>query len=316
MHRDDTRSIVDVGSGRINRLNDRFVKRLLANPQSKSILIDFINDALLWSGEDAVTDLEITTGELVQDFARMKLSLLDVSATLGDGRTVDIEVQIVNRHDFRKRAPYYWAMRHVTKLREQMVYHQIKGTILICLLAFDLLDEEKGYRNEYAIRNGESGNRLCDDLQIVYLELPKFLRQVESPHTGLERWLLYFSNEEGEKMSRVAEVDRDISRAMSFEKLFWADEKERQLYFAVQKQLMDEISNERTFEYMLDEAGEKLFRAEEKLMQTEDKLMQAEEKASKANRDLALRMLHKGYSAEEIADVTLLPLETIRALSS
>ncbi|GHV39539.1 hypothetical protein FACS1894187_19630 [Synergistales bacterium] len=52
---------------------------------------------------------------------------------------MDVEVQIINRHDFRKRGPYYWAKRHALKLPmgSKEVYTQIKPTITICLLAFD-----------------------------------------------------------------------------------------------------------------------------------------------------------------------------------
>ncbi|MDR1977401.1 MAG: Rpn family recombination-promoting nuclease/putative transposase, partial [Synergistaceae bacterium] len=78
-----------------------------------------------------------------------------------------------------------------------------------CLLAFDLLEEEEAYRNAYSIRNDKSGNRLCPDLQIIYLELPKFLRHLGTAHprTGLEKWLLYFCNKEDERMEKIMEED-------------------------------------------------------------------------------------------------------------
>jgi hypothetical protein len=103
----------------------------------------------------------VISGELVQDTARMKLSVLDVSARLTDGRTTDIEVQVVNYRDFKKRGPFYRAARHVKKLE---------------------FEEEEAYRNFYSIRNDKSGNRLCEDLQIIYLELPKFLRSLGEGH--------------------------------------------------------------------------------------------------------------------------------------
>jgi len=216
---ESTYHIINVGNDRINRLNDRFAKYLLTGPRSRPILIDFINDALLFEGEDLIVDLELVSGELVQDTAKMKLSILDVSAKLVDGRTVDIEVQVVSYRDFRKRAPYYWSMRHVKKLEAGMTFIEIKPTITICLLAFDLLEEEEAYRNTYSIRNDRSGNRLCADLQIIYLELPKFLRRLGAayPKTGLDRWLLYFCNEEGERMKKAVAEDSVLSMAKELE---------------------------------------------------------------------------------------------------
>jgi predicted transposase/invertase (TIGR01784 family) len=166
-YNDETLRIFNVGPDRINRLNDRFAKFLLAGPKSKPILIDFINEALQLSGDDRITDVEVISGEITPDTADMKLSLLDVSAKLTDGRTADIEIQVVNYHDFRKRGPFYWAKRHGRKLKTGMTYADIKPTITICLLAFDLLEEEEAYRNSYSIRNDKSGNCLCQDMKII-----------------------------------------------------------------------------------------------------------------------------------------------------
>ncbi|MDR1481135.1 MAG: Rpn family recombination-promoting nuclease/putative transposase, partial [Synergistaceae bacterium] len=178
----ETFRIINVEKEQINRLNDRFSKYLLTGPRSKPILIDFINDALFWEDDDRIEDLEVTSGELVPDTAKGKISVLDVSATLMDKRTVDLEIQIVNYKDFRKRAPYYWARRHSRKLSAGMTFIEIKPTITICLLAFDLLEEEEAHRNGYSIRNDQSGNRLCEDMRIIYLELPKFLRHLGKAH--------------------------------------------------------------------------------------------------------------------------------------
>ena len=49
------RDILDIGDVRMNRLYDRFVKRLFM--ENKPLLIDFINDTLLFEGADAIADL-------------------------------------------------------------------------------------------------------------------------------------------------------------------------------------------------------------------------------------------------------------------
>jgi predicted transposase/invertase (TIGR01784 family) len=298
-HDDETLRIIDVGPNRINRLNDRFAKYLLAGPKSKPILIDFINDALLLESEDRIVDLTVVSGELAPDFVRMKLSVLDVSATLADKRTVDVELQVVNYRDFEKRAPYYWAARHSKKLTAGMAFVEIKPTITICLLAFNLLKEEEEYRNSYSIRNDKSGNRLCEDMQIIYLELPKFLRSLgpEHPRTGLERWLLYFCNEEGKRMSLVMEEDPILTMAKEMESSYWADEKEKELYYQHQRLLLDAYSAEHTYEYLLAQAEEKAAQAERK-----------------GKREMARNLLKTGMSAGQIAQASDLPVEEIEQL--
>jgi hypothetical protein len=87
---DITFKIINVPDGRINRLNDRFVRYLLAGERSKPFLIAFINAALLLEGSDRIVDLEIIPGELHGPDAKTKLSVLNVSAKLVDSRTVDV----------------------------------------------------------------------------------------------------------------------------------------------------------------------------------------------------------------------------------
>lgn len=308
---DETLRIIDVRSDRINRLNDRFAKYLLGGPKGKPVLIDFINEVLLFEGADRIVDLEIISGELVQDTAGMKLSVLDISAKLMDGRTADVEIQVVNHHDFRKRGPFYWAMRHAKKLEANMIYAQIKPTITICLLAFDLLEEEEAYRNAYSIRNDKSGNRLCGDMLIIYLELPKFLRQLgkEHPRTGLEKWMLYFSNEEGERMDKAMMESPALSTAREIESIFWADAKEKELYFEHQRLLMDAYSDEHTYEYLLAQAKEEMAKAAAEA--TAKATVQAEEKRTFA---IARSMISEGLPLETIKKCTGLDEEDILAL--
>ena len=315
MRDDVTFKIINVGDNRINRLNDRFVRYLLAVGKSKLFLIAFINSALLFEGEDQIVDLELIPGEIHGQDSMTKLSVLDASAKLADGRTVDIEVQIVNRHDFRKRGPYYWAKRHALKLEKgsTVTYAEIKPTITICLLAFDLLEEEDAYRNSYSIRNDKSGNRLCSDMQIIYLELPKFLRFLgaDHPRTGLERWLLYFCNEEGERMEKVLAEDGVLSKAKSVELAFWADETERELYFQHQQLLMDAYSDEHTYEVLLAQETEKA---------AKQGLEQGLEKGLKQGHDeamltVALKMKNAGRPLNEIIEITGLDADMVNNIS-
>jgi predicted transposase/invertase (TIGR01784 family) len=291
--------IINVGKDRINRLNDRFVKYLLTGPKSKPILVDFINDALLFEDEDKIVDLEVISSELVPDTKNMKLAVLDVSTKLADGRTIDVELQIVNHHDFHKRAPYYWAMRHVNKLKSGMTFIQIQPTITICLLAFDLLEEEEPYRNSYSIRNDKSGNSLCEDMQIIYLELPKFLQHLGTAHpkTGLEKWLLYFCNEEGERMEKAIAEDSVLLMAKDLESSFWADEKEKELYFQRQRLLLDAYSDEHTWEVLLEQEKEK-----------------AEKALKERDREVARSLLEKNMGISEIAQISKLSEREINRL--
>jgi predicted transposase/invertase (TIGR01784 family) len=253
----ETPHIVDVGEDRINRLNDRFLRYIMTGGSGQKIMADFINDALMLDADNVIETIENLPCDFPCDYSNMKLSVFDVAARRLDGRAADVEVQFVNRFDFRKRAPYYWSLTHVRKQKECMSYIQIQPTIVICVLAFDMLDDEAGYRNSFKIINEESGRRLCDDLHIVYLELPKFRRQFAKnnvPSTGLDKWLLYFTNEDGERMDKIAGEKPAISMALQLESRYWSDEEEKGLYAAEQRRMLDEIGEELAFGILLEEA--------------------------------------------------------------
>lgn len=217
---------------------------------------------------------------------------------------MDIEVQVVNQHDFRKRIPHYWAMRHAGKLPKGHAYDTITPTIFICLLAFDLLKEETEYRNVYGICNRESGRVLCEDMTILYLELPKFRARKKRARTGLERWLSYLGSEGDEKMKEIVSLDREVREALDLEKLFWGSEEERFHYIAQQKVIRDALDLEAQFlnyQTRLKEADAEKQRAEAK--------GRAEGRA-----DTALRMIAHGMDTASVALFTGLEPDEIEAL--
>jgi predicted transposase/invertase (TIGR01784 family) len=316
-HFNETPYIVDVGEKRINRLNDRFLRYILDGGQGEPILTDFINDALLLEGDDAIESVESLPCDLADDYANMKLSVFDAAIRRADGRTADVEIQFVNRFDFRKRAPYYWSLMHVKKQKECMAYVQIKPTIVICVLAFDMLDDEAGYRNSFKIINEESGRSLCGDLHIVYLELPKFHRQIGRkgiPSSGLEKWLLYFTNEDGERMEKAADSKPAISAARKLEAEYRSNEAEMKLYLAEQGRMLDEIGEELAFGILLEEA-----KAETEKVRAEvgRKSQESLEKGvAEGKKTVAVNLLKMGIDVEKTAAATGLSTEEVKKLRS
>ncbi|PIE55037.1 MAG: hypothetical protein CSA35_02820 [Dethiosulfovibrio peptidovorans] len=92
-----------------------YVKYLFGKQEHHEILLDFINDAVFDEDDRRFTKLMQINTELTPEGQNQKLCRLDRVAELDNGVTVDIEIQIVNEHDFNKRLPYYWAMSHGSK---------------------------------------------------------------------------------------------------------------------------------------------------------------------------------------------------------
>jgi hypothetical protein len=109
--------------------------------------------------------------------------------------------------------------------------------------------------------------------------------------------LLYFCNEEGERMEKMLEEDSVLSMAKEVESEFWADEREREMYFQHQQLLMDAYSDEHTYEILLRQEREKSERA---LQEKERALLAMARNLLKLGDDMGRIVQVSGLSEEEI----------------
>ena len=91
-----------------------------------------------------------------------------------------------------------------------------------------------------------SGHRLTDDLEIHFLEIPKFHVKSVKEMKRLEKWMAYFSNKLNEKETEeLAMSEAAINEAIQAEHVFMQSEVERWQYEQREKALRDYISGMR-----------------------------------------------------------------------
>ena len=98
--------------GAFNRLNDRFIKFLFANPKHKALLIAFLNEVLsdIPPGAERlppIVDIVYVDREAVPEFERDKMPRFDIIARVADGRLVHIEIQLEEYENFLPRTLNY-----------------------------------------------------------------------------------------------------------------------------------------------------------------------------------------------------------------
>ena len=77
----------------INPKTDFAFKKIFGSPQSKDILINFLN-AILYQEQDIIQDLEILDPYQAPRIKGIKDSFLDVKAVITGDKTVIIEMQV------------------------------------------------------------------------------------------------------------------------------------------------------------------------------------------------------------------------------
>ena len=224
-----------------NPLNDYLFKFIFGREERKRITLSFLNAVLNREGEDVLTDITFIDREFDPQFADDKQSQLDIYGIASDGSQINIEVQLVNLYNMQKRTLYYWARMYQT-LHKGMEYQDLNPSITINLLNFQLLPQENPL-NMYGIYDIVSGHRLTEDLEIHFLEIPKFKLKSVKEMKRLEKWLAYFSNKLNERETEeLAMSETAINEAIQAEHVFMQSDVERWQYEQREKAMRDYLS--------------------------------------------------------------------------
>ena len=218
-----------------NPMNDYLFKFVFGREERKRITLSFLNAVLGREGVDELQDITFIDRDIEPQFAEDKLSRLDLYGVASDGSRINIEVQLVNLQHMEKRTLYYWARMYQSIRRGDRA-------ITINLLNFAMLPQQKPH-TVYGLYDIQSGHRLTDDLEIHFIEIPKFQVKSIKELKRLERWMAYFSNKlSEEEMEELAMSETAIREAIQAEHVFMQDEIERWQYEQREKAVRDYIS--------------------------------------------------------------------------
>ena len=312
----------DVSRGRVYPLADVLFKFLFGRPERSELFLDLLNALMFPNGERAFTRIVFIDREFSPARVSGRGSRLDIAARL-DGELVNLEVQVRHEPGYRKRSLYYWSLLYSNSLDRRGKYVDTVRTISLNLLDFVLFPEEPECRNSYSIRNDASGRPLCDDLQIVYFELPKDRQERKSgrrPRNRLERWLCYLDGMRGDEMDRIAVLEPGIGAALDLEQEFFQSRDQRLAYIVDMMEFWDEeeISGRRE-EAALAKGraeGEAKGRAEGRAEGMAQGMVQGEAQGeARAKAEMARSLLRMGLEVEKVSEVTGLSPEAIAALT-
>lgn len=290
----------DLNAGKVFRLTDAYFKFVFGREDRSALFIDLLNAIVFPDGERVFSKAEFLNREFSPERVDGRGFRLDLVALLDDEEQVNLEVQVKLEFDYIKRSIYYLTLLHSGQLNRGKKYWEINRTISIHIVGFDLLRDETAFRNGYSLRNDASGKILSEDISLIYIELPKYVRQLKAgrkPINKLERWLGYLAGLEGEAMESIARSEPMIERALDVEKLFLMDYKQRIAYIRDIRAMLDEAYHDEGIKrYALEEG-----RAKGK----------AEGKA-----EVARNLLKLGESVDRVVMVTGLSDEEVRDLAA
>ena len=194
--------------------NDIAFRKIFGNQNKKEVLISFLNAVLDFKGKQLIIDVTVVNPYQLPKFRDGKATIIDVKAKDQSGREFIVEMQVADALGFSKRALYYTAQGYVSQIERGEFYDKLNPTVFIGILDFKISQNPKSI-NRHRILDVETGERIIEDMEFNFIELPKFNLKAEELNSLVEKWIFFIK--EAQNLHVIpAEID-DFGLRTAFE---------------------------------------------------------------------------------------------------
>ncbi len=159
-------------------------------------------------------------------------------------------MQVQNQKNMDSRSTFYMSRILSDEIKKKQGYQEVKDTIVINLMNFEFYKRnsyhniahmkfEKTKENEYVEMGYKKEDEIASkDLEMHFLEIPKFVKKNPEAKTKLEQWLWLIAGRE-DKLEMAKKENKKIEKAIEIIKQMSMDEKEWELYNSRQMAILD-----------------------------------------------------------------------------
>ncbi len=278
----------------INPFTDYGFKRLFGEEINKNLLLDFLNE-LLKSEEGEIKEIQYLKNEQLGRTELDRRAIFDLYCTNEKGEKFIVELQKTKQKFFKDRALYYatFPIQEQAQKGDNWDF-KLERVYTIAILDFgfdDDRDTPDKYRYDIKLTDIETKKVFTDKLTFIYLEMPKFNKNLNELETKFDKWLYIIKN-----LSELEEIP-EILQEKIFEQLFE----------------VAEIAKFNHEEHMAYENSLKYYRDLKNSLDTA-KEEGKEEGREERTIEIALEMIKNNESLEKIALYTRLSQEEIMKL--
>jgi len=273
--------------------------------QHPRLLMSFLNAVLPLPEDSPIESLEYLSNEQVPVIEGFKYTIVDVKCRDSHGRTFIVEMQVQWTTSFMQRLLYGASTAYVHQIRRGEEYDRLKPVYGLGLVATTFDHDTPEWYHHFKLGHVKNQNRSIDDLQLIFIELPKF-QPTSIAHKRLQVLWLRFMKELDNETTKIPEEWLSVPEikeavALSEEAAYTPAELNAYLKY------WDMVSTERT---MVSDSLATGFK-EGKAIGIEEGKAEGIETTIKI-----LRLLQEGHSNEAIIEKTEAPLELIHQLRS
>jgi predicted transposase/invertase (TIGR01784 family) len=282
----------------VNPFTDFGFKKLFGEEYNSDLLIDFLNQ-LLKKEQGKIKKITYLKSERLGGCATDRKAVYDLYCENENGEKFIVEMQKSKQKFFKDRSLYYASFPISQQAKTGDWNFELKAVYAIAILDFvfdeDLKEPEK-LRYDVKLSDIETNEVFYDKLTFIYLQMPKFDKTIDELKDRFEKWLYVLKNLE--RLHNIPDKFKD----RIFKKLFKAAEIAR---FSPEEaeQYEDSLKIYRDLKNSLDTAREE---GREEGIKEGDQL-----RCEK----IALKMIAKGKTFEEISEITELSIQQIEQLA-
>ncbi len=275
-------------------------KKVFGSEQSKDILLSFLNAMIRFDDGSAITDLMISDPYQIPLLKGMKDSYVDVKAVLSNGQRIIIEMQILNLDGFEKRVLYNAAKAYAVQLDSGLPYPKLEPVIALTITDFEMFPEFKKVISYFRLLEKEELIEYSGDIELIFIELPKFLKTESELMTIIDKWIFFVKN-----AGSLEYIPESLAAEPSIQQAF-----QMANTAGLTREEYDMQINRTMFLYSVHALQQKATEAERKATEAEQKATEAEQKATATELKLrqTIRQLQaRGFDATSITEITNLP---------
>lgn len=189
---------------------------------------------------DDVEELTIINPEILPNDPEGKQGALDLKVNIND-KIVNIELQLHNEGNFKDRSLFYWTKNFADELKSGEDYIELKQTISINILNFNLFKCSEPY-SEFALLETTRNEQLTDKCSILFFELKKIDKKINVSDRKL-LWLQLINAETKEEFDMLEKTQEPaIRKAVIKLHEMSEDEKTKEIARSREKWLHDRVS--------------------------------------------------------------------------
>ena len=213
---------------------------------SEKITKDFLSSML----SEEINEISLDENVILRrEIPEEKMGIVDVLAKINNTEYCNIEMQLTNKKNLIKRMLYYWSKQYTKGLKKGEDYKQLKRTIVILIVDFEIEDlKNLKYHSKWKIiEENEREYILTEDLEFHIIQLSKMYKlNAEGKEKKLIEWLYFLNNPESKEVQGYMEKNENMKQAKEKLDNMSDDKVVRRLAELREKAILDEKEAEYT----------------------------------------------------------------------